>query len=418
MGDRLQETKRRAWSSYIGSLLLIMCLFGTSNVFSVYLGGICEWMRATPTQAALFFTIYSAVMVVLNLFISAFIGKVPTKLLALIGAVSYLVCFLCIGLSHNLIMLYVGSFFFGISVVLNGYSICQPAVSWWHVTNVGKKISGLSVSYAISSAVISALVGRALTAIGFQSTFLLNGCILGAIMIFSAVFLINDPPEKYGLKPLGYKDETEHILSQQTEPQTAGGMTVSEIFRTVPFWGVLICVFVASVFIMGFLYNAAAIFQNFGLEAVAAADMISIYSIAGIFWIFLYGSIADKWGISKANLIFGVCTAVSFAIAVFATGKTAALVMAVIIASCNYIGMINALSMGAIYGSKSIGTLVALGMVANGAATALGTPLCSFMYEQFGNYNMFMGVGTVAVIITTLGFTYFTSPSVIKKVNS
>ena len=175
---KLRESKRRANKTLIGCILVIAMELGTLTTLSNYIGGLCEKFGASVTQVVLVFSIASMVSLICNLISTVAIEKVPAKLLVLIGSIGYILFFVVVALGNSLTMLYVGAACFGVGQTFACFTVLQPIITWWHVDNVGKKISFLSIAYCLAGFIFNLLIARAIQAVGFQTTFIAHGVIM------------------------------------------------------------------------------------------------------------------------------------------------------------------------------------------------------------------------------------------------
>ena len=410
-----KEQKRRAWSTYVGCLLLLTFLFGTSNNQSIYFA---SWMESTggnSVQVSLFFTIMAGVLTACNLLVGTLNlpQKFPMKVIAIFGAVCFGGSFLIIGLNHSLVTLYIGAALFGISLSLCGNVVCQPAIAMWHAKNLGVKQSGATVAYSLGAAAFAAIFARMLEASGYKTTYLTHGIIFAVLMILSSL-LLSDAPEKYGLKPLGYTQEA------ATEKQPAAGkqLSAAQALKTLPCWLIMAAIFLLSLWKMAFIQNMSIAFQAFGLDAVGAANRISIYNIVAIVWILLYGYVTDKFSIRISTTIWGCISALAFLIGYISRTPTTATIVAVLISCSTYLGVVGSLCFSTLYGGKSLVTLVGLSFAVNGVASMMSAPLYNAMVTAEGSPRTYMLCTMIFVLISTALIAIATSKKSIAKIKS
>ncbi len=410
---KLRESKSRANKTLIGSILIIAMELGTLTTLSNYIGGWCEKFGASVTQIVIVFSIASVLSLICNFISAAAIAKVPAKLLVLIGSLGYIGFFVAAVLGKNLSVLYVGAALFGVGQTFACYTVLQPVIAWWHVDNVGKKISALSVGYCIAAFGFSMIVPRAINAIGFEKTQLLHGAIGGAIMLLSALFLISNKPESYGLKPYGYKE-----TAGGTGAYTVSGLTVKESVKTFTFWAILLASIFCGIAACGYANNSALIYQSLGMDSIGAGNMIAIYSLMTIVWTFGYGVVSDKLSPRKANLIFCAIDAVVFLIASFLFGLPGSILVAVTFGVATFYGMLPAVTFPALYGTKAVGTLIALGMAASAGSAMVAPIIASSMYERSGDFSGFFQLSAVLLALAFVLLATSTSKAAVAKIKA
>jgi len=412
---QLRDTKRRANNTLLGSILIVAMELGTYVTLSNYVGDLCSKFNASVTQVVLIFTIASLVSLACNFVSAAVIGRLSAKVLTLIGTIGYIIFFICMAMGGNIAILYIGAFFFGISNTFACFTVLQPVITWWHTENLGKKIGYLSIGYCAAAMIFGFVVPRVLAALGFQTTVLLHGSITGIVMLFASLFLINNRPDTYGLKPYGYVEVAAENGGAST---TVTGLGLRDCLKTLPFWGIMLAIIACNLPSSGYSSNAAMMYQSFGLDPVKAGTMISIYNAMGIVWNYAYGAVSDKIGARKANIGFATFGMLVFLIGSFLTGMPAAILVAFAFGVLQFGGMIAAVSLTPIYGTKTIGTLVALGMVASSVATSVGPIIASSMFETAGTFSLFLRVSAVILVGLILLLAVSTSKKAIDKVQA
>lgn len=410
---KLRESKSRANKSLVGSMLIIAMELGTLTTLSNYIGGLCEKFGASVTQIVLIFSIASVLSLICNLISAVAIAKVPAKLLVLIGCLGYIVFFVTAVLGKSVMVLYVGAACFGVGQTFACYTSLQPIITWWHVDNVGKKISFLSVAYCVAAVVFSLIIPRAINAVGFQKTLITHGVVGGAVMLLSTLFLISNKPESYGLKPYGYK-ETEGGAGQYT----LSGLTVKQSLRTFTFWAIMIVSVLCGIAATGYMNNAALIYQSMGMDSVGAGNMIAVFSLVSIVWTFCYGAISDKLTPRKANLIYCLVDAAVFLIAAFVSGTGGCIFVAITFGVSTFYGMLPAVTFPTLYGTKAIGTLIALGMVASAGSAMVAPIIASVMYEKSGNFSSFLLLSGILLVLALILLAAATSKASLMKIKA
>lgn len=410
---KLRESRNRANKTLVGCILVIAMELGTLTTLSNYIGGLCEKFGASVTQVVLIFSIASMVSLICNLISAVAIEKVPAKLLVLIGSIGYILFFAAVALGSSITILYVGAACFGVGQTFACFTALQPIITWWHVDNVGKKISFLSIAYCLAGFIFNLLIARAIKVIGFQSTFIAHGVITGTIMILCTVFLISNQPESYGLKPHGYKD-----ITGGTGGYTASGLTVAQSFKTFTFWGIIIASICCGIGATGYVNSASLIYQDMGMDAVGAGNMMSIYSVMAIIWNFAYGAISDKLSPRKANFIFCAFSAAVFLIAAFMSGTAGCILIAVTFGAGTFNGMLAAVTFPPLYGTKAVGTLIAIGMVATSIGSMVAPIISSAMYEKTGSFSSFLFLGGILFAVALILIAVGTSKAAVAKIKA
>lgn len=408
---KLRESKSRANKTLVGCILVIAMELGTLTTLSNYIGGLCEKFGASVTQVVLIFSIASMVSLICNLISTVAVAKIPAKILVLIGSIGYILFFAAAVLGNSVTVLYVGAACFGVGQTFACFTALQPIITWWHVDNVGKKISFLSIAYCLAGVGFNLVIARAISEFGFYKTFITHGVISGVVMILSTLFLISNRPESYGLKPHGYKEGEDGAGGY-----AAGGLTVGQCLKTFTFWGVIIACVCCGIGATGYVNNASLVYQSMGMDAIGAGNMMSIYSVMAIVWNFAYGAISDKLSPRRANLAFCAFTAAVFLISSVLSGTAGCILIAVTFGAATFNGMLAAVTFPPLYGTRAVGTLIAIGMVATAASSMLAPILSSAMYEKSGSFSSFLLLGGVLFVVALVMIAAGTSRGCVARI--
>ena len=177
-------------------------------------------------------------------------------------------------------------------------------------------------------------------------------------------------------------------------------------------------IFLLSLWKMAFIQNMSIAFQAFGLDAVGAANRISIYNIVAIVWILLYGYVTDKFSIRISTTIWGCISALAFLIGYISRTPTTATIVAVLISCSTYLGVVGSLCFSTLYGGKSLVTLVGLSFAVNGVASMMSAPLYNAMVTAEGSPRTYMLCTMIFVLISTALIAIATSKKSIAKIKS
>ena len=184
------------------------------------------------------------------------------------------------------------------------------------------------------------------------------------------------------------------------------------------FWMIIVSIILVSTAFTGFLNNSSALFQNMGLDAMAAALCLSIFNGVQLIWVPIYGVLVDKIGPGVATAIYGIIAAATFFTAIFLTGFVGAMIIAVLISSLNASGMIGPTSFPVVFGTKEAGTLVGFSNAAASVGGMVGAPIAGLIFDSMGSYNIYLVAAGVACILMVILTIKGTSKKAIESVQS
>ena len=171
---------------------------------------------------------------------------------------------------------------------------------------------------------------------------LFQGVISGGLIIVIALFLISEHPDRYGLRPVGFEQQANQ--SDMADGYAESHLSVKDITKIPAFWLIIVSIILVSTAMTGFMNNGSAFYQSIGLDAMAAALCISIFNGVQLIWVPVYGLLVDKIGPGLATAIYGLVGAAVFFAAIFLTGFSSAVMIAVLLSALNMAGMIGAVS--------------------------------------------------------------------------
>ncbi|MEF8866255.1 MAG: MFS transporter [Salinibacter sp.] len=149
------------------------------------------------------------------------------------------------------------------------------AVNLWFERRRGLAVGVLGLGMAGATALFPPLMEMGLQAYGWQTTYLIMGGLLAAIMLPLGGLLYRDAPERYGLSPdLGTASEGNEVLSEGEEAETAtmSGVRPEAAYRTWTFWlftGAGVC---TAGFGTGLLFHHFSILEEVGVARGRAAQ--------------------------------------------------------------------------------------------------------------------------------------------------
>jgi MFS family permease len=161
--------------------------------------------------------------------------------------------------------------------------INNHAVNLWFEHRRGTAIGVLGLGLSGATAVFPPLIERGLQAYGWETTYLIMGGVLAAVMLPLAAVFFRDAPERYGVappEPAG--EEAGGVLASGAPPAEADeederpegtlrGVTLAEARRTRTFWLFTIAGVCTAGFGTGLLFHHFSILEEVGVARDLAA---------------------------------------------------------------------------------------------------------------------------------------------------
>jgi len=410
------KTRSYAYRAAAGGILAVVLENGAYSAIPLYILPISEAVGASVGQVSLLFTFAAIAGLAGSLAFGSLLGKFKVRTIISLAGVSLAIFFTCISFAASLPMLYVGSFFFGLSTSVGGFAIAQTEITWWFSKGIGKLMSLPSIALGIICLIQAPILANALNIHGVRTVALVHGLGLGILIILNALFVLVEHPGKYGLLPLGYSEEA--IPEQDAEVLDGGkSLTLKQMAGTAPFWLIALALMLVMAALTGFTNNASAFYQSLGLDSVDAALCISIYSAATLAWSPLYGVLIDKLGTKTATVVCGAIGVAVLICGTFLTGFTGAVIIAALVGVLNFSGMLGPVCYPQIYGTREAANLVGISNAAGSVGAMLGAPLAGFIYDATGSYSVFLITAAAMTALCILFVMIGTSKKAIQKIN-
>lgn len=396
----------------IASIIIVALTMGTYTAFSIYLGPIAEKFGAELSAVVLIFTLVSLCGMIVSFFLGNLIKLLGIKKFIIIEGIFVIIFFLSIAYASSLTIVYIGAFLFG--VINGGFGVCQTAISVWFVKGQGTLVSLLLVGMGIAAMIMSPLISSALITYGVSSVCLVHGLVVGIVVIVLGLFAMAEPPEVYGMQPVGY----DASAAAGQEAAAAPTVKISSIVKMAPFWLILLAGGLFNFVNGGVVGNASIIYQSMGTDAVQASMCISVYNGVLLAFSPLFGVISDKKGPSMGVLILGASTIVGSIMAMMGSGLTGAVVTAALLSACSVCGSMAPISIVRVFGPAQAGSLIGYSMVMAAVGQMLAPPIAARIYEGSGSFNSFMMLSIVLCVIVVCFMFIATSNKTIEKVSN
>ena len=349
------------------------------------------------------FTMYFTIMVVVLSLSMPFVGNLLTKVklqyILTVAALIQIAGMASMSLFDQQWMWYVAGAFSGIGLAATSVVTITPTMGNWFAKRTGFAIGVVWATQALYDAIASPLINSVILSAGWRAGYLCLAGLSAIIVLPCTIFLIRYRPEEKGLKPYGYEEATEGDAGPAVE-----GVPYKLALQTVPFF---LCIGLVTLCQLTACMNQ--VFPTYaevvGLGAVVGGLMVSAASLCDIFFNPVAGMTGDKFGPTRAMLIWTGITMVSFVILYFGSASPVASIIGAGINDAMYAicGVGYSTFALSLFGMKdfekifsrmtSIGCLIA----------AFGVPLMMFIYEQTGVFqNIFIFCFALDIVIIAL----------------
>jgi OFA family oxalate/formate antiporter-like MFS transporter len=275
-----------------------------------------------------------------------------------------------------------------------GYIVPVATLIKWFPDKRGM-ITGLAVAGFGAGALITAPVAeRLISWVGVSQTFTTLGLIYLVAVTGSAAFMKN-PPE-------GYRPEGWQPPAGQQEQRSDKDYTVGEALRSWQWYGLWAILFLNTLAGISIISQASPMAQELShADAVAAAGLVGIISIANGAGRFLWAWFSDVVGRRQVFLMMFVAQAIVFALLSRVHSFIGLAVLAFIILLCYGGGFGTMPAFAADYfGPQNVGSIYGLMLTAWGFAGVLGPTLIAQVRQHTGHYTAALELIALIMILS------------------
>lgn len=258
-------------------------------------------------------SVIGIVSAVLTLFAyGAVVGKLGLKKTLGIAAIFMVVALVIFSIMENEIVMYIGGVCFGVGITFLAVSSTGVGINTWFARNIGKMQGIVTMCGGVAGIVFPLVVAQWIGAdgSGWRTSFQITAAIT-AVLSVVMFLLYTDSPEKVGEAPMWADEVVEEtpegeidvVVTEETGP------AYKKIFGTAQFW--LLCIAYLLVGISFYsivsIMNTYALTHVPGIDATAAAGVLSVIFAATAIAMVPGGAVCDKIGSKWFIVICAVC---------------------------------------------------------------------------------------------------------------
>lgn len=389
---------------YAWIILIAMCIVrslsaaGINNTGGLFLTPVSSELGVGVGRLSLYFSVSSIATLLFMPIAGKLMNKFSIKLLIIIAAIMQTVSFIALGFMNSVWGWYILSVPMGIGGAILVNLAGPILIKRWFKNNTGTALGILMASVGVFGAVIQPLVLGMIGSMGWRKTYIfLGGAIAIIILLFSVLFVKNEPQEK-GLAPLEARNQAKPVSIPVTK-----GITLKTALKSPAFYFLL--VFMISITAFGaFSQHMAPYGESLGYTTAQMGTVLSISMIGSTVGAILIGFISDKLGVFKTTLIIivGVITAIiclafgGVSYAVFVVGGF------LLGLSAMGIPVLAPLLTSAFFGEQDYTAIYSNVMMGPPFASVVLLPVYGFLFDLNGNYSTVLIIMGIFSLIGTL----------------
>jgi MFS family permease len=410
LSDELADTKalaRQEWRKYWPLVLAAAFAFSFTSVMTASMGLFIEpwteefgWSR-TLLSSGMSITSFSTFF--LSPLGGVLIDRIGTRRLALPGLALLILTMASLSLLDGSVWMW-----FAIWTVYAIAALATKSTVWTagvaSTFDAGRGLAlGLTLSgSAFAQALTPPLTNFLIDEFGWRMALVWLAGGWGGLALLLCVFLLYDGYDasrkaraeapQAGAKPSSGKG----LLSD------APGLSISEAWRSVALWRIAISTFVIMIVTIALVVHQIPILVEIGVDRTTAAYYAGMAGLAGVAGKLVTGWLLDRYAARWVGGLTLAATALTFILLLVPNRSTAMIFTAMFIngyaagtklqiagyLTSAYGGMKN---FGAIFGTMA--SLIAAG-------SGLGPLLAGFIYDTYGNYDVYLWIGIIGTFIS------------------
>ena len=295
---------------------------------------------------------------------------------------------------------------YGASAAFWMYIATPTMVNRWFVKSNGTVIGVIGVTVSLFGAIMSPIVQAWIAGYGWQTARIICSVIVLVVGCGLTFGLLRESPEKMGVKPWGWSEETEAAAAEAKSEIEVGadeGLMQAQAVKNPAIW-MLILMAGLLVISASFVQQVARYAStNDALGAEVGAFAVSVVMVASIVGKFGLGWICDKFGARVAGVVAGICGLLGPAVMLTAGGNASMFYVGVAFFGVGYsaLNIVPPMTCRQAFGNKdyaNVFSVVATGLNVFSGFSAL---IYATIYDMTGAYTgaFYMMICFYAVII-------------------
>ncbi|MEK7215538.1 MAG: MFS transporter [Chloroflexota bacterium] len=281
----------------------------------------------------------------------------------------------------------------------------STAVANWFRRRRGLALGLYSSGHAVGAALWVPVLGYVIQVFSWREAVLMEGIAI-VVLGVPAALLVRHSPEPYGQLPDGATPQAPgnsgaaRLAALPAEPE----FTMRQAVHSRAFWLLAVCFSLRVLVTNAVQVHLAALLQDTGMDALAAAGMVSALaasSIVGRFGMSWLGDVMDKRVVFQAGLVLMVIGVVIVAFA----QETWQVLLFLVCYSPAYGGLasLQALLRAEYFGRRAFASIGGAMNAITMAGTIIGPLVAGYLYDVSGSYRtamiIFAGFGVATIIL-------------------
>ena len=327
---------------------------------------------------------------------SSLCGKVPMKVMILVGACFGAGAHLCYSMAQSVGWFYLGGALGGIGTCLYGSIPIAVLLSNWFQKKKGIATGIAFAGTGAASAILSPVIARVIANYGWRMGYrLISGLILCCVVPVT-LLLIRMTPEEMGLLPYGGQRSADGTIERS-------GFSRTQVFQTRSFWMLAISIFLLGMVTTPAQQQLVAYWTEAGNSPAFAATLYSAVMMVAIFTKIFLGAVYDSTSVSKGTMAVGTLAVASFLCLLLLPRGYAAAIPAILYGvTVSVQVLVGTYVVNRLFGDKEYAFVYGVLTPVLYGGVAVGSPLSAAVYDCTGSYQM-LWIACAAVFAVGVG---------------
>jgi predicted MFS family arabinose efflux permease len=389
------------WRQVASSFVMLAAIAMITSSYGVIAVPLAAEFNPTRMVLMLAITVVSAVSGVLAPVLGSVMDRFSLRLLMLAGSLLLCTGYAALSFAHTFVQVLV---IFGVLIapanVLLGPVAVTVLLSRWFVRRRGMAIGIAIAGVSMGGVLFPPLIQFLLETYEWRMAMRVFALLLLLIVVPAAALVVNEPGDK-GLHPDGAGSESEEARSEQTQAKAS----VMTILSDPAFWmiGLLFAIVLSGM--KAVVTNLTPLAIDEGVDATAAALLVSIYSACGFVSKLSFAAIADR----LKPRILALISFAGFAAGMVCLSEASAGFW-IIVAGASLMGLfggfmvpLKSLLAPRIFGRGVVGRAMGLLSTLSLCVSLTTPPLFGYMFDVTGSYSLiclvFAGLAAGAMLL-------------------
>ena len=366
-----------------------------TNVSGLFFTPIADEFNIMKGSVSLTLTISNIVFAIGGLLAPKMLKEENFKKLIIFGTVCVAGCTALLGLSPNLIIMYVLNAVRGFAGGVLGFVLITMVINNWFQASVGLATSIAMSCSGFAGALFSPIISSIIESSGWRVGYMFVAAMMAILNLPAILFLPSLDPKAKNMVPYGYEgaEQTEETVVENT---VSAKKPISPVlFGLAILFAVLTCGGTALP------QHFPGIAEGFGLNAAAGAMMLSVCMLVNSIGKIIFGALSDTIGSKKALLLYTALVSASI------VGLWMIHVPMIMTICAGVFGLVYSLgAVGPVNVSKDLFGLENYAdtypkiSLAGTISNAIFSSLIGFMYDFSGNYTSTLLMMLVMMVLT------------------